>query len=45
VDLYAAQFEAFAEAVRRDEEPSASGREGLESVVLAGRLLARPKGA
>ena len=45
VDLYAAQFEAFASAVQRDEEPTASGHDGLASVVLAARLLARPKGA
>jgi 1,5-anhydro-D-fructose reductase (1,5-anhydro-D-mannitol-forming) len=45
VDLYAAQFEAFADAVRRGEEPSASGRDGLASVALTDRLLAHPKGA
>ena len=31
-DLYAAQFEAFADAVARGEEPSASGLDGLRSV-------------
>ncbi len=45
VDLYAAQFETFARAVQRSEEPSASGRDGLASVELAARLLAHPKGA
>lgn len=40
VDLFAAQFEAFARAVQRDEEPSASGLDGLRSAVLASRILA-----
>ena len=39
-DLYARQFEAFARAVAADEEPQASGRDGLASVRLAERILA-----
>jgi 1,5-anhydro-D-fructose reductase (1,5-anhydro-D-mannitol-forming) len=39
VDLYAAQFEAFAAAVSRGEPPSASGLDGLRSVALTRRLL------
>lgn len=38
-DLYAAQFEAFAEAVARGAEPSASGFDGLRSAQLAERIL------
>jgi predicted dehydrogenase len=38
-DLYAAQFEAFAEAVARGEEPSASGLDGLRSAQLVERIL------
>jgi 1,5-anhydro-D-fructose reductase (1,5-anhydro-D-mannitol-forming) len=40
VDLFAAQFEAFARAVQRDEEPDASGADGLRSTALASRILA-----
>jgi 1,5-anhydro-D-fructose reductase (1,5-anhydro-D-mannitol-forming) len=39
-DLYAAQFVAFADAVARNQEPNASGADGLRSVLLADRLLA-----
>jgi predicted dehydrogenase len=39
-DLYAEQFKAFARAVARNEEPNASGIDGLRSVKLARRLLA-----
>jgi len=39
-DLYAAQFEAFAEAVARGEEPNASGSDGLRSVQVTSRILA-----
>jgi 1,5-anhydro-D-fructose reductase (1,5-anhydro-D-mannitol-forming) len=39
-DLYAEQFKAFAHAVARNEEPNASGIDGLRSVKLAHRLLA-----
>ncbi|MFI5011802.1 MAG: Gfo/Idh/MocA family protein [Hyphomicrobiales bacterium] len=42
VDLYAAQFEAFAAALKAGAEPSASGRDGRNSVALAERLLSRP---
>ena len=38
-DLYAAQFEAFAEAVARGEEPNASGMDGLRSAQIAERIL------
>ena len=38
-DLYAAQFEAFAGAVARGEEPSASGLDGLRSAQLVERIL------
>jgi 1,5-anhydro-D-fructose reductase (1,5-anhydro-D-mannitol-forming) len=41
VDLYAAQFEAFAEAVAVGRPPSASGHDGLKSVALTARLLGR----
>jgi 1,5-anhydro-D-fructose reductase (1,5-anhydro-D-mannitol-forming) len=40
VDLYAAQFEAFSAAAGKGETPSAGGHDGLESAVLAERLLA-----
>lgn len=39
VDLYAAQFEAFAEAVASGTSPDASGLDGLKSVALCERLL------
>ncbi|CAH1649676.1 MULTISPECIES: Gfo/Idh/MocA family oxidoreductase [unclassified Chelatococcus] len=39
VDLYAAQFEAFAEAVAAGRSPSASGADGLKSVALTAQLL------
>ncbi len=39
-DLYAAQFEAFAQAVAAGREPDASGTDGLRSVLLSARLLA-----
>jgi len=39
-DLYAAQFEAFAQAVAAGREPDASGTDGLRSVLLGARLLA-----
>lgn len=39
-DLYAAQFEAFAAAVARGEEPNASGVDGLRSAALTDRILA-----
>lgn len=39
-DLYAHQFEAFAAAVERGEEPNAGGADGLVSVRLAERILA-----
>jgi len=45
MDLYAAQFEAFAAMVQKGEQPSASGRDGLASIMLAERLLAAAKGA
>ena len=38
-DLYAAQFEAFAEAVARGEEPNASGMDGLRSAQIGERIL------
>jgi len=38
-DLYAAQFEAFAQAVARGEEPNASGADGLRSAQLVERIL------
>jgi 1,5-anhydro-D-fructose reductase (1,5-anhydro-D-mannitol-forming) len=38
-DLYAAQFEAFAAAVARGDEPTASGADGLRSAQLAERIL------
>ena len=38
-DLYAAQFDAFAEAVERGVPPDAGGADGLRSVLLAERLL------
>jgi 1,5-anhydro-D-fructose reductase (1,5-anhydro-D-mannitol-forming) len=38
-DLYAAQLEAFAQAVAAGREPEASGADGLRSVLLSGRLL------
>lgn len=40
VDLYGAQFEAFSAAVAKGQAPSADGRDGLTSVLLADRLLA-----
>lgn len=39
VDLYAAQFTAFAAAVGRGEAPSASGADGLRSAILTQRIL------
>lgn len=39
VDLYAAQFAAFAAAVARRETPSASGEDGLRSAALVRRIL------
>lgn len=39
VDLYAAQFAAFAEAVAARRSPSASGLDGLKSVALTAQLL------
>ncbi len=41
-DLLAVQFDAFAHAVATDTEPSASGTDGLNSVLLSERLLRRP---
>jgi 1,5-anhydro-D-fructose reductase (1,5-anhydro-D-mannitol-forming) len=38
-DLYAAQFEAFAQAAAAGREPDASGADGLRSVLLSARLL------
>jgi 1,5-anhydro-D-fructose reductase (1,5-anhydro-D-mannitol-forming) len=38
-DLYAAQFEAFAAAVARGEEPNACGADGLRSAQLAERIV------
>lgn len=40
VDLYAAQFKAFGEAIARGESPSAGGDDGLRSVMLSARILA-----
>lgn len=42
-DLYAAQFEAFAQAAATGHEPDASGTDGLRSVLLSERLL-EPQG-
>jgi 1,5-anhydro-D-fructose reductase (1,5-anhydro-D-mannitol-forming) len=39
VDLYAAQFAAFAEAAAAGRPPSASGLDGLKSAALSARLL------
>ena len=38
-DLYAEQFDAFAEAVATDRDPNASGEDGLRSVALCEQLL------
>lgn len=40
VNVFAAQFEAFARAVENDEEPDASGLDGLRSAALVTRILA-----
>jgi 1,5-anhydro-D-fructose reductase (1,5-anhydro-D-mannitol-forming) len=45
VDLYRAQFEAFAGAVARGEPPSAGGWDGLRSVALTERVLAAARRA
>lgn len=42
-DLYATQFEAFAQAVAAGHDPDASGTDGLRSVLLSARLL-EPRG-
>jgi hypothetical protein len=39
-NLYVAQLEAFAHAVRAGAAPDASGQDGLRSVILTERLLA-----
>lgn len=39
-DLYATQFQAFSTAVAKGQAPSADGRDGLASVLLADHLLA-----
>lgn len=42
IDLYAAQFAAFADKVAKGQTPNASGLDGLKSVALCERLLDKP---